>query len=225
MADEKAKPRRFEPLSADRYGVHFTADGEFCELLDRVRGLAGHRLPSGDLMTVLKRGLEAYERELEKERFAVGRQTPRSRNAGAMSRAPSAPEVRSAGLIADELPKVASPKPELTKSAPRRLGRSLKRKRRHYSSVVVRAVYLRDGEQCSFVSPDGRRCCSRQRLELDHIEPVAVGGADTIENLRLLCRAHNQRYARLYFGKHRIEVALRSFRQRSATLRDGDVRV
>src|SRR5262249_3829854 len=67
------KSRRLEPLSADRWGVHFTADGEFGELLERVRGLAGHRLPSGDLMTLLKRGLEAYERELEKERFAVGR--------------------------------------------------------------------------------------------------------------------------------------------------------
>ena len=70
-AAEAPKPRRIEPLCADRYGVHFTADGEFCELFERVRGLAGHRLPNGDLMTLLKRGLEAYERELEKERFTV----------------------------------------------------------------------------------------------------------------------------------------------------------
>src|SRR6478609_1268859 len=95
MADEKAKPRRFEPLSADRYGVHFTADGEFCELLDRVRGLAGHRLPSGDLMTVLKRGLEAYERELEKERSAVGPKA-RARRAASASHAPCTPNVRRA---------------------------------------------------------------------------------------------------------------------------------
>jgi hypothetical protein len=59
--------------------VHFTADGEFRQLLERVRGLAGHRLPNGDLMTLLKRGLEAYERELTKERFAVGRKPRRSR--------------------------------------------------------------------------------------------------------------------------------------------------
>ena len=54
-AAEAPKPRRLEPLSAERYGVHFTADGEFRDLLERVRGLAGHRLPSGDLMTLLKR--------------------------------------------------------------------------------------------------------------------------------------------------------------------------
>src|SRR6478735_2531648 len=46
------KTERIEPLSAERYGVHFTADREFRELLERVRGLAGHRLPSGDLLTL-----------------------------------------------------------------------------------------------------------------------------------------------------------------------------
>ena len=64
---------RLEPLSTDRFGVRFTADAEFCALLERVRGLAAHRLPSGDLLALLKRGLEAYERELMKERFGVGR--------------------------------------------------------------------------------------------------------------------------------------------------------
>src|SRR6187431_1091109 len=78
-ASEAPKPARLEPLSADRYGVHFTADGEFRELLERVRGLAGHRLPHGDLMTLRKHGLEAYERELTKERFALGRKPRRSR--------------------------------------------------------------------------------------------------------------------------------------------------
>src|SRR5207247_5351794 len=89
-ATEAPKARRLEPLSAGRYGVHFTADGEFCELLERVRGLAGHRLPSGDLMTLIKRGLEAYERELLKERFSVGRKPRRSPGVAVAPSAPSA---------------------------------------------------------------------------------------------------------------------------------------
>jgi hypothetical protein len=65
--------RRFEPLSADRFGVRFTADAEFRQLLEEVRALASHREPSGDLMSLMKRGLEAYRRELQKERFGLGK--------------------------------------------------------------------------------------------------------------------------------------------------------
>ena len=59
--------------------MHFTADTEFRDLLERVRALASHRLATGDLKTVLQRGLEAYERELVKERFAVGAKPRASR--------------------------------------------------------------------------------------------------------------------------------------------------
>jgi hypothetical protein len=89
-------PRRLEPLSADRFGVHFTANGEFRELLERVRGLAGHRLPSGDLMTLMKRGLEAYERELLKGRFAVGRK-PRLSKPDVSKSEVTSPAARAAG--------------------------------------------------------------------------------------------------------------------------------
>jgi len=44
-AAEAPKPRRLEPLSADRYGVHFTADGEFRELLELYAGSRGIGCP------------------------------------------------------------------------------------------------------------------------------------------------------------------------------------
>ena len=78
------------------------------------------------------------------------------------------------------------------------------------------APHLRDGQQCSYVSPDGRRCSARRCLELDHVHPWAVGGEGTIENLRLRCRAHNQRYARQFFGKSRVEAAVEQARRRRA---------
>jgi hypothetical protein len=65
--------RALEPLSADRFGVRFTADAEFRDLLEEVRALASHRQPGGDLLSLMKRGLESYRRELQKERFGVGR--------------------------------------------------------------------------------------------------------------------------------------------------------
>jgi hypothetical protein len=62
----------------------------------------------------------------------------------------------------------------------------------HIPAHVRRAAWERDGAQCSFVSAAGRRCCETGFLEYDHIVPFAQGGAATVDNIRLLCRAHNQ---------------------------------
>jgi hypothetical protein len=71
---------------------------------------------------------------------------------------------------------------------------------RHIPAAVKRAVRERDGERCAFMSESGRRCQERGRLEFDHIEPVARGGESTAENVRLVCRAHNQYAADRVFG-------------------------
>jgi len=60
--------------------LRFTADTEFLELLEEVRALVSHRdaaqgQSDGDLLSLMKRGLEAYRRELQKERFGVGRKS------------------------------------------------------------------------------------------------------------------------------------------------------
>ena len=219
--EDAPKPRRLEPLSTDRYGVHFTADGEFRELLERVRGLAGHRLPSGDLMTLIKRGLEAYERELEKERFAVGRKSRRRRGVASASASAvlSAPDVAKPDVAKPDVPKPDPPKPDPPK--PDFQAKPSPKRNRRYPAAVTRAVFLRDGKQCTYVSPDGRRCGARRCLELDHIEPWAVGGESTIENSRLRCRAHNQRHARQYFGVVRVERAIQLSRQRLAAAQLG----
>ena len=71
---------------------------------------------------------------------------------------------------------------------------------RHIPAAVKRAVRERDGERCAFVSESGQRCTGRRRLEFDHLEPAACGGASTVENVRLVCRAHNQHAAERAFG-------------------------
>jgi 5-methylcytosine-specific restriction endonuclease McrA len=72
--------------------------------------------------------------------------------------------------------------------------------RRHIPAAVKRAVAERDREQCSFVSDSGKRCEERRFLEYDHEIPVARGGGSTVENVWLLCRAHNQHVAERAFG-------------------------
>ena len=76
---------------------------------------------------------------------------------------------------------------------------------RHIPAAVKRAVRERDGDRCAFVSDNGHRCSERARLQFDHIEPVSPGGAATVENVRLVCRAHNQWAAEREFGVEFME--------------------
>ncbi len=70
---------------------------------------------------------------------------------------------------------------------------------RHVPAAVKWAVWARDGGRCAFVGVDGR-CGERGRLEFHHVVPFADGGATTIDNLQLRCRAHNQYEADLWSG-------------------------
>ncbi len=73
--------------------------------------------------------------------------------------------------------------------------------RAHIPRETLRRLVERDGPCCSFVGDDGTRCTARAFLEIDHRKPWARGGPDTLENLRWLCRAHNQLQAERDFGK------------------------
>lgn len=69
------------------------------------------------------------------------------------------------------------------------------------SDSAKRRVKIRAGNQCEFVDPTtGRRCTSRYQLEIDHIQPKALGGSDDEENLRVLCKQHNLYEARRILG-------------------------
>ncbi|HET6350122.1 MAG TPA: HNH endonuclease signature motif containing protein [Candidatus Krumholzibacteria bacterium] len=95
----------------------------------------------------------------------------------------------------------------------RRMEKSQSRNREHVQrekpaaasarSIPVRVrdeVFARDGAQCTFVGPDGRRCRSDHVLQIDHIQPVARGGGGSITNLRLLCAHHNRLEAQRLMG-------------------------
>ena len=67
----------------------------------------------------------------------------------------------------------------------------VKIQRRYIPQDIRRAVWTRDQGQCSYKSPDGKRCRERGGIELDHVKPWGIGGDSSAENVRLLCRSHN----------------------------------
>jgi 5-methylcytosine-specific restriction endonuclease McrA len=71
--------------------------------------------------------------------------------------------------------------------------------RKHIPNATRREVWKRAGGCCEAMDLTGR-CTSRYQLELDHIVPHGMGGADNPQNLRLFCRAHNLRHAVKSYG-------------------------
>jgi 5-methylcytosine-specific restriction endonuclease McrA len=82
---------------------------------------------------------------------------------------------------------------------------------RYVPANVKRRVWRRDQGQCTFVSEAGHRCPATNRLEFDHVDPVARGGRATVDRIRLRCRPHNQYDAERTFGaefmRHKRERA------------------
>jgi hypothetical protein len=70
----------------------------------------------------------------------------------------------------------------------------------HFPAHVRRAAMERSGGRCEWVFENGERCSSRHQVECDHIVPKALGGGATIDNIRAVCRGHNQLAARRVFG-------------------------
>ena len=54
--------------------------------------------------------------------------------------------------------------------------------------------------KCTWPLANGGVCGSEVRLEIDHVVPRGKGGASTVENCRILCKAHNLEAAREAYG-------------------------
>jgi len=71
---------------------------------------------------------------------------------------------------------------------------------RHIPAAIRRAVASRDGERCTFVSREGRRCGAKDALEFHHVVPFARTLRHRVEEITLRCRAHNGYAAGQDFG-------------------------
>ena len=218
MPDSRRRARELDPLSADRFGVHFTADAELRDLIERARALASHRLPNGDLASLMKLMAANFVQQEEKRRFGVG--ATRRRNTSRTN-----VESKNETVLRTE-PDAASlnqtvPDPVVKSSRPNRVtppgGATPSRNRTRYVSVDVRReIHERDGGRCVFVSASGRRCDARAFVQLDHVIPFARRGGNEVANLRLLCRAHNRFHARQCFGALHLAAKLAVKRARSS---------
>ena len=73
-----------------------------------------------------------------------------------------------------------------SQEADRRSHQSEEARTRYIPAVVKQAVWSRDGGKCV-------ECGSKTDIQYDHEIPHSLGGANTVENIRLLCMRCNLR--------------------------------
>ncbi len=159
------------PTSPDpeRWSVRVTLSKDGKALLDTLRQLLAHKLPGGELGTVIEEALRcAVEKHGKRRGLVVPRCKPPAKEPAPARRGP------------------------VPAASPRHLA---------IAASVRREVWARDAGRCTFVAPDGTRCESRWKLELDHVRPLAMGGPSDAANLRLRCRTHNLLHAENVYGR------------------------
>jgi hypothetical protein len=193
------------PLSPGRYKLELTLGQEAHEQLVQLQALFRHQNPSGDLTSIVERAIgELLERTM-KRRFSQARRPRAVRDEDGSVPSDAAGEGREdaqrAQMTCDEH---AEAEVAADAEHPASLPKS-----RYVPRKVLRDVFARDAGQCTFISPEGRRCSAREFLEVHHHEPFARGGEASVDNLRLSCRAHNQYLAELDYGRGYMREKIR----------------
>src|SRR6478735_11537073 len=221
------RARELEPLSADLFGVHFTADAELRDLIERARALASHRLPNGDLASLMKLMAASFVQQEEKRRFGIGARRRRNTSRTKLESTRFAiPEGGKSETVLRTKKDATSPNqtvadPLVKPSQPSRVtppggAQPSRNSTRYVSAEVRREVHERDGGRCVFVSANGRRCDARAFVQLDHVIPFARRGGNEVSNIRLLCRSHNRFHARQCFGALHLAAKIAVKRARSS---------
>ena len=179
QAEPSRRGRVYGSATGD-YEVRLSITDEEHDDLCRAQALLGHAVPSGDPALVYARAMKHYLAHLEKQRLGVKRSATQPNVSNGASRVPTKSDLRGTANV----------------NEPR--GRGIPK-------ALRRQVWERDSGRCAFVGTDGHRCGATRRLEFDHITPLAKGGSTTPENLRLLCRAHNQFEAERLLGKDHVQ--------------------
>lgn len=78
---------------------------------------------------------------------------------------------------------------------------------RRIPDSIKRAVFERDGGRCTFSDERGQRCAETGALEFDHRSGFARTHRHQVDEIRLLCRAHNQHAAEQLYGRPFMEQA------------------
>jgi len=174
-----------------RVKIEFVADEKVAQKIERAKELLRHRFPQGKLEDIINEALELLLEKKDPERKIKrinNKETVYSHSGSTSETVKDASQKKEKTSLKMSFLFSDTPIPRRTLS-------------RYIPKTIQREVYERDHGECSYTSHEGKKCGERNFLELDHIRPFSLDGASTKDNLRLLCRAHNQWRREKTFGR------------------------
>jgi 5-methylcytosine-specific restriction endonuclease McrA len=156
--------------------------------LKKLKGLLAHSDPNISMMDLINKLCD-----LGIKHWDPGQQKPKVRKPSAAAR--KVGKVLTKSVV--ETPKVASPigANKSAVAAPRPNSR-------YIPLATQREVWRRANSCCE-------NCGGNYAPQIEHIIPIAVGGSNEPDNLKLLCRNCNLRNAITYYGRSKIERLIR----------------
>ena len=73
-------------------------------------------------------------------------------------------------------------------------------RKRNIPAAIKKSVIKRSGHHCEFPG-----CDETKFLEFEHVIPLSPGGKHTFSNIKMYCKAHNQRAAIIQFGQVKMD--------------------
>ena len=212
------KKEKIRFLEKGKVEVKIVIDEKCHKSLKKLKNLLSHRNPNlsyGELISILsKEALKKHDprmknirqRKEEKiqEKPSVKKQEFKDKSVELA--VTSAPKLREKNKIPEHLETLSEKSvisalrseqidqyfKETSPFAPK-LRQKSKKISRSIPSHLRKYIWERDKGQCTYVHHEtNRRCTCRRLLQIDHIQPFALGGRSEKENLRLLCAGHNQ---------------------------------
>lgn len=163
----RTSPSILEPARPDQFNFRFTADRKFKEKFERLAEVLGVENPLQHMAKILEQALD----------IALDKKDLKRKRARRLERQARRPGVT---LVQRSRPDEIFPRGQGGNS-------------RYIPSEVRERVHDRAGHQCEYVVPDGTRCRSRTRLEIEHQRPFA------------LYRSHDERFATFLPGPKPFE--------------------
>jgi len=183
----RARRDMVQPITEELRRLSVTVSARFLRKLAAARDGLSHAQPGATTEQVLEAALDLLLERQARRQALVKR--PRAARA-TTPLAAGAPE------------QAATPTPARAPATPRTI-----------PAAVEREVRLRDGNRCQYPLDAGGVCGATFQVQLDHLQPVALGGATMASNLRCACARHNRRAADLELGPAIMAAARRRVRR------------